>query len=273
MINDKAKRTTYDKYGVENIRQAEEYVNIIRPDRSTELYRQFNKVMNDKVNQAMTWLSERSIEYVWSNWIDGHLYRLCIPEKDLLLDFEFYPVMNSQYNYIRINYNTNIIDVLERLFPKTVVNTEELDVWKITPKAMNKFLRENKTNPIYDKSILILALVKDSTIFQCMAIKRNKVIVNVTRNKCSVPYGTYILLRYFNEVFEIPEIQIKNNCDNSYKMSLYELLNLPVVSKTAKKKIWWSPESTKWHIDKSESENYIPFYFTEQITYSYPSNK
>lgn len=270
MLNDKAKRTTYDKYGVENIRQSEEYVNIIRPDTSTELYRQFNKVMNDKVNQAMSWLSERDIEYVWSNWIDGHLYRLCIPEKDLLLDFEFYPVMNSQYNYIRINYDTNIITILERLFPETIINTQDLDIWKITRKAMNKFLRENGAKPIYDKSILILALIKDSTIFQCMAIKENRIVVNITKRRCAIPYGTYILFRYLNEIFEIPEISIKSNCDDSYKLLLYELLNLPIVSKTPKKKIWWSPKGAKWHIDRSEADKYIPFYFTEQVTYSYP---
>lgn len=271
MINNKAKITTYTKYGVENIRKCEEYVNILRPDKSSAVYQQFNKLISDKVNTAMQWLSERNKEYTWNERIDGHLYRLYIPEKDLLLDFEFYPVINRNYNYIRINYDTDIITVLEKMFPAQVINTQELDYWKLSQKATNKFLRESNHSPVYDKSTLSIALVKDTTIYQCVVIKQNRILANVTRRNCSVPYGTYMLLRYLNEMFEIPEILIKDNLDNSYTTLMYELLNLPIVDRTCKKKIWWSIDKQSWHISLSERKDYIPFYFTEQVTYRYPN--
>lgn len=273
MINDKAKITTYNRYGVENIRQSEEYVNIIHPDKTSELYQQFNKVMNDKVSLAMSWLSERNIEYVWSNWIDGHLYRLCIPEKDLLLDFEFYPVNNMNYNYIRINYDTNILDVLGRVFPTEVVDTQDMQFYILTPRRTNQFLKENGHSPIYDKHVLRAGLVKGEEIYQCIIVKQNKITVNLTKQNAKVVHGTYMILRYLVESLGFSEILIKDNCNDSYRMSLYELLNLPAISKTAKKKIWWNLDKPKWHINKQESENYMPFYFTEQITYKYPSKE
>ena len=79
-----------------------------------------------------------------------------------------------------------------------------------------------------------------------------------------------MLLRYLTEALEIPELIIKDNCDNSYSMSMYQLLNLPIDKKRPKKKIWWSPQGTSWHVDNTEE--YIPFYFTEQITYRYTTN-
>ena len=100
-----------------------------------------------------------------------------------------------------------------------------------------------------------------------------QIIANAIKQKCAVPYGTYIILRYLNEMFGFDEILIKVDLDNSFTASMYQLLNLQVINKTAKKKIWWSPDKTKWHIDKENPENYIPFYFSEQITYKYPIKK
>lgn len=246
-------------------------MNLSKLDKTSELYAQYGELVNYKVNSAMAWLETRDIEYVWNNWIAGHLYRLYIPAKDLILDFEFYPVNNINYNYIRINYDTDVIRVLERLFPETIIDTQELNLWKLNQKATNKFLKENGASPIYDKSVLRVALVKDTTIYQCMVIKDNQIKANVTKRNCSVPYGTYILLRYLNEMFGIPEIFIKGDLDNSYTTSMYQLLNLPIISKTFKKKIWWNPKGAKWHPDNTD--NYIPFYFTEKITYQYPRMK
>jgi len=246
-------------------------MNLTTPDKTSELYGKYTELINAKVNTAVVWLEDRGIEYIWNNWINGHLYRLYIPTKDVILDFEFYPINNINYNYIRINYNTDVIRVLEKLFPETIVDTQELNLWKLNQKATNKFLRENGASPIYDKSVLRVALVKDTTIYQCMVIKDNQVKANVTKRNCAVPYGTYILLRYLNEMFGIPEINIRSNMDNSYTTSMYQLLNLPIIVKTAKKKIWWSPKEAKWHPENPD--NYIPFYFTEKITYLYPRKK
>ena len=71
------------------------------------------------------------------------------------------------------------------------------------------------------------------------------------------------------EVFGVEDILIKDNYDNSYRTTLYQLLNLPVVSKTCKRRIWWSPDGTKWHIDQKDRDNYMPYYFTESVIYSY----
>lgn len=242
-------------------------MNLSIPDKTAEIYTRYGELVNSKINLAMGWLEERKIEYVWNDWIDGHLYRLYIPVKDLILDFEFYPVNNINYNYIRINYNTDIIKTLEKLFPEQIVDTQELNLWKLNQKTTNRFLKDNGASPIYDKNVLRVALVKNTEICQCMVIKDNQIKANVTKRNCSVPYGTYILLRYLNEMFGIPEIYIKSNLDNSYITSMYQLLNLPIISKTAKKKIWWSPKETKWHPENSD--NYMPFYFTEKITYLY----
>lgn len=267
-MNNKAIKTTYSRFGVENIRQCEEYANISRPNKSSDVYKKFNDLVASKIAQATAWLSGHNIEYTWNERIDGHLYRLCIPSKDILFDFECYPVVNPNYNYIRINYDTDIIVVLEKLFPEQVFETDELTVWKITQKAANRFFKENNISPIYDNSILRIALVKDTTIYQCIAIKDNKVVANVVKHRYMIKYGTYILLRYLTEVFELPEILIKENLDNSYTTTLYQLLNLKKVKETTKRKIWWS-DSPKWHISKDEIDNYVPFYLTETITYQY----
>lgn len=266
-MNTKAINTIYNRYGEENIRKCEEYASIIRPDPESPTYKEFTRQITEKVNSAMAWLSERNIEYSWNERINGHLYRLIIPSKDLLFDFEFYPVINSDYNYIRINYDSDIIAILGRLFPEQVFDTQELQVWHLNQKACNKFLRENNTAPIYDNHILRLAFTKEADIYQCMILKQNKVITNITAKNCLVKYGTYMLFRYLNESLEIPEIIIKTNLDNSYTASMYQLLNLPIISKTDKRRIWWSPNDTKWHTDNRD--NYIPFYFTENITYKY----
>lgn len=270
MINDKAKITTYNRYGVENIRQSEAFVNIIHIDKNSQVYEDFNSLMNNKVSEAMSWLSKKNIEYVWNEKIDGHLYRLYIPEKDILFDFEYYPVINKNYNYIRINYDTDITRVLGKLFPTIIIETSELQFYKAIQKPTNKFLRQNDANPIYYKDVFRATFTKDADIYQCMILRDNKIISNVVQKDCSVPYGTFMLLRYLNEWFEIPEIIIPSNLDDSYTAAMYELLNLPVVQNTPKRKIWWNNKETKWHISKDEKQNYIPFYFTERITYRYP---
>lgn len=270
MFTDKQKLSVYSRYNVSNVAKSEEFVHIIKPDKTTELYKQFELMMNEKVSAATNWLSDRNIEYTWNEWIDGHLYRLCIPDKDLLFDFECYPVNNMNYNYIRINYDSDIIQILERQFPDTIINTADTEFYKLTQKATNKFLKENNHPPIYYKGVLRAALVKDGIIYQCMVLKQNKIIANITKRNCSIPYGTYVVLRYLTEALEIPELIIKDNCDNSYSMSMYQLLNLPIDKKRPKKKIWWSPQGARWHVD--DTEGYIPFYFTEQITYKYTTN-
>lgn len=245
-------------------------MNIDYPDKSSNGYKQFIKMTSQKIDDAIIWLKSHNIDYVWNYQINNHLYRLYLPSKDLLLDFEPYPVNNQNYNYIRVSYNTNLINVFEYLFPETIIDTQDLTVWKITQKWSNKFLREHGISPIYDKNVLRLALVKDNIIYQCMIIKGNKIVMNASRKKCSVPYGTYILLRYLNEIFGFDKIIIKEDLNNSYSHTLYQLLNLKVVSKTAKRKIWWSPSGTKWRINKSEKDNYMSFYLPETITYVYP---
>ena len=244
-------------------------MNISYPDSKSEVYKQFCELLKYKVSQAEIWLIEHKIDYIWNYWIGIHPYRLYIPAKDLLLDFEYYPVPNNDYNYIRINFDTDIIKVLERLFPETIINTNELTVWKLNQRATNHFLRENDVSPIYDKNVLRIGFVKDQTIYQCMIIKNNKVVANVTKRNCSVPYGTYMLLRYLNEMFGITEIQIKECLDNSYSNTLYQILNLPVISQTNKKKIWWNPDGAKWHIKTEDTDKYVPFYYCEYRVYKY----
>lgn len=245
-------------------------MNITKPDVNSEVYKQFEMLICQKVNFAIKWLA--GIEYVKDFVVDNHLYRLYIPCKDLLLDFEWFPQINPNYNYVRIDFLTNIENILTRLFPETIIDTQQLNIWKLNQLPTNKFLRQNNHSPIYDKNVLRLGLLGDNQmIFQCMVIKENKIIANVTRQDCSIPYGTLIILRYLNEMFGFEEILIKDNFDDSYKTMMYQLLNLPVVSKTCKKRIWWSPNKTKWHISSSERNAYMPFYFSEDITYSYPA--
>jgi hypothetical protein len=269
MFNQKAINTIYNIYGKSNIRQCEEYVNISRPDKSSDVYKEFEFQINNKVNRAMTWLSNRNIEYVWNYRVDSHLYRLYLPCKDLLLDFEYYPVVNPNYNYIRITFKDDIINVLISIFPEHIFDTKEMTVWKLTQKASNRFLKDNNKSPIYDEKALRLALVKDDIIYQSIILKNQNIVSNVTKSNCQVAYGSLILFRYLNEVFEIPEFYIKTNLDNSYINTLYQLLNLPITTKSAKKKIWWSSKQTKWHIAQNKIHNYMPFYFTETIKYCY----
>ena len=244
-------------------------MNIQYPDKSSEIYKTFTEYVNVQVKIISDWLTEKNIEYVWNNQINNHLYRLYIPCKDILLDFEPYPVNNINYNYIRINFNTDVIRLCEKLFPETVIDTSELHIWKLTRKAANHFLRDMGVAPVYSENVLRLAFVKDNIIYQCIILKDNKVITNVTRHNCSIPYGTYIMLRYLNESFGVSEIVIKENKDNSYVNTMYQLINTKIINVTCKKKIWWSPTKTNWHIDRNNINNYMPFYFTETITYLY----
>ena len=143
-------------------------MNISKPDTSSGTYLKFIDLVNDKVKTAMSWLEDHKIEYVWNSWIDGHLYRLYIPAKDVLFDFECYPVRNLFYEYIRVNYNTDITKVLESLFPETVINTQDLWVFKQPQLIVNKFLRKNEVSPVYDKNVLRFSWVKDTEMYQCI---------------------------------------------------------------------------------------------------------
>lgn len=248
-------------------------MNISHPDSNSQIYKQFNLQLNDKINAAMVWLAERNIECAWNIWIDNHLYRLYIPAKDVLLDFECYPVNNYSYNYIRINYDTDIIEVLEQLFPESVLDTTELQVWLLTQRYANKFLRENGASPVYDKGVRRLAWVKDHTIYQCMIIKDNKIIRNVVKRNCRVTLGTYMLFRYLTEMLGYKEIIIKESTRDSYTNTMYQIIGTSVISQTNKKKIWWNPQGTKWHIKTEDTDKYIPFYYCEYKVYKYTAKK
>ena len=246
-------------------------MNISYPNLNSGVYHQFLDYTSQRVSAMMTWLSERNIDYVWNYWADNHLYRLYIPVKDLLLDFECYPVNNVYYNYIRVDYDTDVIGLLHRIFPDTLVDTNDMDIWKLNQRTSNRFLKDNGVSPVYDKSALRIALVKDQEIYQCVVVKNQTIVADVTKRNCAVPYGTYILLRYLNEIFGAEHTIIKINMNNSYDTLMYQVLNTPVISKTSKKKIWWSPDGTKWRIDKKDTYKYVPFYLTETITYRYPN--
>lgn len=244
-------------------------MNISKPDINSDVYKQFIEMINHKVSAAVIWLTNHNIKYVWNNWINNHLYRLYIPEKDLLLDFEYYPLNNYGYNYIRINFDTDMIQLLERLFPEIILNTQDLEVWKLNQRVVNKFLRDNGASPVYDKNVLRLGWVKDQTIYQCIIVKNNKIIANVTKRNCSVMYGTYMMLRYLTEAFGYPEIIIKDSTDNSFTNTMYQLIGTKKISQTNKKKIWWSPNSAKWHIKREDTDKYVPFYYCESCVYKY----
>ena len=246
-------------------------MNILQPDTNSKVYKQFITMIKAKAGIAEVWLINHKIDYIWNYHIGNHLYRIYIPCKDLLLDFEYYPVNNIEYNYIRINYDTDIIDLLETIFPENMIDTQELTPYKLKQRAANRFLRENSASPVYDRDVLRLALVKNQTIYQCMIIKNNKVIANVTKQNCSIPYGTYILFRYLTEMFGFEELLIRECMNNSYTNTLYQVLNMSIVSQTSKKKIWWNPIETKWHIKREDTNKYIPFYLCEQRIYKYKS--
>lgn len=243
-------------------------MNISYPNKTSKIYKQFVDAISVKVTTAMLWLNDKNIEFCHNYEIDNHLYRIYIPQKDVLLDFEWYPINNPYYNYVRINYDTDVIDVMEKLFPETEISTQDAEVWILKRKASNKFLRDNGHSPIYDKNVLRLAWVKDMMIYQCIVLKNNRIIANVVKQNHAVPYGTYILLRYINEMLGIENILIKENSDSSYSSNLYQILGLPIISKSPKRKIWWSPNKAVWRTN--HPENYVPFYLTETITYSYP---
>ena len=244
-------------------------MNILHPDTYSEVYRQFIRLVNEKVSQAELWLIAHKIDYVWNYWIGDHLYRIYIPHKDLLLDFEYYPVPNLEYSYIRVHYNDDIVTVLQNVFPENIIDTQNMTVWKLTQKATNHFLREQGESPIYDKDVLRLGWVQNQNIYQCVVLKDNEIIKNVVRSNWAVPYGTYMMLRYLNEVFGISEIRIKESLDNSFKHTTYQILNIPYTTKRNKKKIWWSATGTKWHIKREDTDKYIPFYFCEYRIYKY----
>ena len=246
-------------------------MNVSHPNTESEVYKQFCISIKYKVGLAEMWLIQHKIDYVWNYWASNHLYRIYIPVKDVLFDFEYFPVNNYEYNYIRINFDTDIIKILERLFPETIINTDELSVWNLNQKSANHFLRENDVSPVYDKNVLRLAFVKDSTVYQCVIVKDNKIIRNVIKSNCSVPYGTYMMLRYLTEMFGYPEIFIKDSTDNSYLTTTYQLIGTSVVSQMFKKKIWWSPNGTKWKIKKEQLNDFVPFYYCENRIYKYTS--
>lgn len=238
------------------------------PDKNSTIYKQFISLINNKVNEMIAWLSEQNIEYVWNNWINEHLYRLYIPEKDLLFDFEYFPVYNNEYNYIRVNFDTDVISLLERLFPATIFDTEDLDIWVLKQKACNHFLRENNASPVYDKTALRIAWVKDKEICQCIVVQGDWIIRNVTKQNCSIRFGTYMLLRYLNEAFGISEISFKESLGNSMPIMLYQILKIPYMQEH-KKKIWWSPECTKWKIKREQTDKFISLYYPETRIYRY----
>lgn len=245
-------------------------MNIVQPQITSSGYKSFLALINNKIGIAMDWLYSRGINYILDFYLDGHLYRMYIPKKDVLLDFECYPVINDMHNYIRVNYDTDIIQVLERLFPETVLDTDELDIWVLKQIKINKFLRENGSSPVYDKNVLRLAWVKDDVVYQCMVLQGNKVIRNVTKHNHSIKFGTYMLLRYINEGYGVEDIEIPETLDNSFSNMLYQMLGLPY-RKSIKRKILWSPNRVLWR--SNDLNNYIPFYLCEKVTYTYTGTK
>lgn len=271
----KREQTTVTKYGVTNVGKLEEYAHICRPDKYTPVYHEFIEMISFKVGQFSKLLSDSGIPFSSNEFINGHLYRIYIPSKDLLLDFEYYPVVNFSYNYIRINYNDDMDLVFKRLFPTVVLETEEVDVWKLTQRADNHFLRENGYSPIYDRTALRLGLVWQDKIYQSATAVYDgnsgctNIIVNASKIDSQVNFGTVILMRYFKNFYEMNNISISSNLDNSFRETTYQLMGMKIVDRQCKKKIWWSPNKSKWHIDKSCIDEYVPFYFTEKRVWLY----
>ena len=71
-------------------------MNITKPNVNSDIQKAFEKEIECKVQTAISRLSK--IEYVRDKYVDNHLYRLYIPCKDLLMDFEWYPVINPNFN-------------------------------------------------------------------------------------------------------------------------------------------------------------------------------
>lgn len=268
-MNTKAITTIRQRYGVSNVSKLEEFVNISRPDKYSPIYQEFIEYICGRVGQLAKLLSDNNIAFSSNEFIDGHLYRIYVPSRDLLFDFEYYPVVNFSYNYIRVNYNEDISQLFQRLFPETLFDTEDMMVCEIPQKDNNRFLKENNHSPIYNKSAIILAFTKDDKIYQSMVVANGKLLANVSKLNYQVSYGTIILLRYFKEVYNIPEIRIKSDLDNSFRETSYQLMNLKLTNQTAKKKIWWSPTGSCWHIKKEHIDEYVPFYFTEKRIWVY----
>lgn len=245
-------------------------MNISHPDVNSEVYHQFMGMINQKVSQAAVWLANHNIEYAWNYYLGDHLYRLYIPCKELLLDFEYYPINNYDYNYIRINFDMDIIQLLERIFPNTIFDTNNMEVWKLNQLPVNKFLRNNGAAPVYDKNVIRLGYVRRNTIYQCIILKDNKIIRNVTKRNCCVTFGTLVLLRQLNEAFGITNIQIMETVGDTYANAWYQMLGVPCIAQSHKKKIWWSPASTRWKIKKEDTNKYVPFYYCEDRIYQYP---
>lgn len=270
-MNELAKKTIKERYGVTNVSRLEEFANICRPDKFSPIYHEFTEMISYKVGQLAKLLTDHDIAFSSNEFINGHLYRIYIHNRDLLLDFEYYPVVNFSYNYIRVNYNDDMGILFKKIFPEISYETEEVEVWQIDQKDNNKFLREQGYSPIYDKSATIIALGKDQTIYQSAVVRnindKNKLVANVTRTNYQVNYGTIIILRYFKEVFGLTDIEIKSDLDNSFRETTYQLMNMKLVGQQYKKKIWWSPKECNWHIKKEHTDEYVPFYFTEKRTW------
>ena len=246
-------------------------MNITQPNKNSAAYQDFLQQVNNKVTAAMGWLAIRKIEYVWNHWVGEHLYRLYIPDKDLLLDFEWYPVSNFNYNYIRVNYDTDIVRLLERIFPETVFDTRDLDIIALKQRAANAFFKENGVSPLYGDNILRLAWCKDGIPYQCIAIQKNEIIANTTKRNCAVGHGTFMMLRYLNEAWGWDEIYVKECLDNSYSNLVYQLRGT-LIKKTPKRRVWWNKDGAKWHIKKEQTDQFIPFYLCESVLYRYPGN-
>lgn len=268
-MNSKAVTTIQRKYGVSNVSKLEEFVNISRPDKYSPIYQEFIEFIGCKVGQLAKLLSDNDIAFSSNEFINGHLYRIYVPNRDLLFDFEYYPVVNFNYNYIRVNYNEDILLLFQKIFPEILFDTEDMTVCEIPQKDNNRFLKENNHSPIYDKSATILAFTKDDKIYQSMVVADGKLLANVSKLNYQVSYGTIILLRYFKEVYNIPEIRIKSDLDNSFRETSYQLMNLKLIKQTSKKKIWWAPTGSYWHIKKEHTDEYVPFYFTEKRVWVY----
>lgn len=272
---DKTKDTLLIKYGVTNVSKLEEFVHISRPDKFSPIYHEFIELINFKVGQFAKILTDHNIKFSSNEFINSHLYRIYIIDKDVLLDFEFYPVPNFNYNYIRVRYDQDMKLLYKMLFPSVILEPETLEVWKLTQRADNKFLRDIGASPIYHKDVLRLGIVNKGCILQTMVIRYdkkdgyNKLISDVTTPGVRINLGTMWLLRYFKEMFDINDIRVVSDLDNSYKEITYHLMGMKLLSHDSKKKIWWSPNGCKWHIKKEHTEEYVPYYFTEKRVWVY----
>lgn len=271
----KHKHTMQLRYGVNNVGQLEEYAHICRPDKYSPIYHEFTEHISFKVGQLAKLLTDHGIQFSSNEFINGHLYRIYIHDKDLLLDFEYYPVVNFSYNYIRVNYNDDMELLYKRLFPAIILETEDVDVWKLTQKADNHFLRENGYSPIYDKTALRLGLVWQDNIYQSATAAYDQhtgytnIVVNANRIDSQVNFGTVILLSYFKNFYEMDNIAVKSNLDNSFRETTYQLMGMKLIDQQCKKKIWWSPAKSEWHVKKEHTDEYVPFYFTEKRIWIY----